>query len=453
MRPILIFMAKTLSFTSQAQGFLSKFVFYPLAELSQGRKIRRKSDFLGQYESLPEDKKLHHRKQQLHKILVHANRNVPYYQELFKKEGFNPDKVLNSLDYLSDLPFLDKDILRQQGERMLASSTREASKFLRKTNGSTGIVTDMWYDQESLDWTAAAGLFTSTSIGRTLEKRKVVLCSEASYNPDQAWLNKESLKGLALNRKLVHTKNFSNEGLSKLLVCLQEARAHTIQGNTSSLYYLALYCQQQGIEAKGLFQIFECTGETVSSQKAKVIEEVFGCHTVNIYGNAEFGIMAFSRSSVESLQVIEPMVHLESSSLGNGMEELIATGLTNFCMPLIRYKTGDIGKVLRKGGTTTLEGLKGRVHDLVPLQGNMVSTTFIQDTIDKIGGVDEWQIVLPATQGKKLIRIVPNHQFSESIFKEKFYSYFGHDLEVQIVRFEDLKLSGWRDKFRYVVNN
>lgn len=446
-------MAKTQSLSSQAQGFLSKFVFYPLAEISQGRKIRRKSDFLSQYDSLSDEKKLHHRKLQLHKILVHANKNVPYYQDLFSKEGFNPDKILNSLDYLSDLPFLDKDILRQQGDRMLAKSTREASKFLRKTNGSTGIVTDMWYDQDSLDWTAAAGLFTSTSIGRTLEKRKVVLCSEASYNPDSNWINKESLKGLALNRKLVHTKNFSNEGLSKLLTCLQEAGAHTVQGNTSSLYYLALYCQQQNIAAKGLFKIFECTGETLSTQKAKVIEEVFGCHAVNIYGNAEFGIMAFSRNSVESLHVIEPIVHLESSSLGNGMEELIATGLTNFCMPLIRYKTGDIGKVFRQGNTTVLEGLKGRVHDLVPLQGNMVSTTFIQDTIDKIGGVDEWQIVLPPTYDKKLIRIVPNQNFNEALFKERFYSYFGHELEVQIVRFEDLKLSGWRDKFRYVVNN
>ncbi|RYZ77179.1 MAG: phenylacetate--CoA ligase family protein, partial [Proteobacteria bacterium] len=140
-------------------------ILYPLAEYCLGRDIRSKLKNLREFESqTPEERSLRI-KRDLFAAIDNAGKFVPYYRDLFRNIGFQPDRLLRSTEYLQEIPLLDKEILRQQGIRMLDERFVNSALHTRETNGSTGLTTTVWYDQISLDWTAAANLFASEITG------------------------------------------------------------------------------------------------------------------------------------------------------------------------------------------------------------------------------------------------------------------------------------------------
>lgn len=75
------------------------------------------------------------RLERLRKLLIHAGQHVPYYRDLFAGSGFTPNDV-RSLDDLRRLPFLNKAIIRHEGERMKSDVARNLARF--NTGGSSG---------------------------------------------------------------------------------------------------------------------------------------------------------------------------------------------------------------------------------------------------------------------------------------------------------------------------
>ena len=53
--------------------------------------------------------------EQLNKLLIHAYNNVQYYQNLFNKQCLKPDDI-QSLDDLKKIPFLTKDMVREESK-------------------------------------------------------------------------------------------------------------------------------------------------------------------------------------------------------------------------------------------------------------------------------------------------------------------------------------------------
>ena len=68
------------------------------------------------------------------------------------------------------------------------------------------------------------------------------------------------------------------------------------------------------------------------------------------------------------------------------------TGLKNRLMPLIRYRTGDLAALDRDERGLALSALNGRVHDLVSIGGKIYPSHYVQDLLQRIGGIAEFQI-------------------------------------------------------------
>jgi phenylacetate-CoA ligase len=431
-------------------NWLAGYLLYPLVERLQGRRIRSKRTALRRLLALPFDQRRQWARQRLACVLSEAGRHVPYYRDLFRRLRFDPTRVAGDEEYLQELPFLDKSILREQGERLLHEGLPRERLHLRKTGGSTGPSAHIYYSAEALDWTAAANLLVLHSAGKRPHTREAHL---STHFPETfPWCDrlKEWIKTAALNRVNLATDTLDDAGLARLTERLRRARIHLIQGHPSTLHALARYAERQPAGGRGLFRIFESTGETLAPETRALIERVFGCRVVNRYGSAEFGVVAYeNQTSPQGLQVLDPLVWPEATA-GDGGTELVFTGLLNPAMPLIRYRTGDLGDLIVRSDGWWLQELHGRIHDLVRVGDAVYPTHYFQDVLDRIGGVDEFQLEA-RTGAPPLLRIVPTAEADHDALVLRLREFWGDRLTPALVGFAELRRDGWRSKFRHVV--
>jgi phenylacetate-CoA ligase len=446
-------------------------ILFPIAEIGLKRRIIAKYKFLKEFENESSIYKKKYSEKKLIEIIQYAEKKVPYYRDLFRKIHFQSSLLLKDINYIQDIPLTTKAIIQNDENRLISEDFRENhQRHQRKTNGSTGLITNVYYDQEGLDWTSAVNLFVSHPNGKNYKGKEIHLSSlmnhldenSASEGQFSYWRNrqdiwKEKIKCWSLNRKNLYTQILNEKNFEELYLSIRNLKPYNILGHPTTLFHLAQYLQDTEQQAKGLFKVFESTGELLDSRKLEKIKRVFGCQVYNRYGNAEFGVMAYNHDGSDQLDILRSIVFAESHSCGNGLDELVMTGLTNFAMPLIRYKVGDIGCVNKEG--SKIQGLSGRIHDTFVINNNLYSSDFVKDVLERIGGFDDFQIIDRGEDKKPLFKIILQQaQAQNEIFKahilKTFDAYFGaHNFEIQYIDFSGLILQGWRDKFRYVVKN
>ena len=139
-------------------GLTSAYIAYPLAERIEKRAIREKLKELTKFYQLSSVEREKLSLQRLGKMVEFAASQVPYYKDLFQQQGINPENFYKDARYLNDVPFLTKDVIREQGERMLSRPLNEIRHHVCKTGGSTGLSCHIYYDQVAADYSAAVTL-------------------------------------------------------------------------------------------------------------------------------------------------------------------------------------------------------------------------------------------------------------------------------------------------------
>lgn len=431
-------------------NYLSAYVLYPLAESRLSRNIRPRLDTIRRDRRFSKKDREARQRAQLRQILESAGARVPYYRDLFKTLAFDPRKVGGDVRYLYDLPYLTKEIIKEQGSRMLRDGLNPALLHPRKTGGSTGISTILYYDQEALDWTAAINLYAQGFTGRRHVDQEAHLST--NFHQKLHWKSEliERAKCLAMNRSNIYTDRFSDEGMAELWDTIRRIRPYLLQGHPSTVYALSLYLQRSGKKDPGAVRVFESTGESLDDRKIESIEKHVGCKVYNRYGTAEFGVTAHSRQDPRKLEIIDFICHHETDRTADGQSELIGTTTTNFAMPLIRYRTGDVAEIERGDEADYLVRLQGRIHDLIRINGKPYPTHYLQDVLDRVGGLEEFQIV-ETREGKQTLNIVLEDMSKQEAIRARMNELFGEGVTVAFVRMDDLVRVGWRDKFRYLI--
>jgi phenylacetate-CoA ligase len=422
------------------------YVAYPIAERYLGRSIRPKAEELREWMRQSPAARRKTSQQRLARAVEKAGADVPYYRDLFRELQFDPKSLETAPQDFYKLPYLTKQILRDQGGRMLSDKVDHTQLHLRRTNGSTGFATEVYYDQQALDWSAATNLLTYDFSARKRWQTEIHLSTRFIEGIPPVAARIEWFKCLAMGRANIHTQEFTEEGLRQLLKEIADVGAYLIQGHPSTMYFLSLFVQRYGLDKYPLFEAFASTGETLDLGKANLISKVLGCRVLNRYGNAEVGVVAHSRENPGELEIFDFNVHVENAP----DQELVITGLLNEAMPLLRYRTGDLGEVYEKVGLPFLRNLGGRIHDVVPIRGRMHPSHFVKDLLERWGGVDEWQIEIKKDSAP-VLKIVGNAGLNPDLIRAKVSEFFGEDYQVVFVELSQLHLVGSREKFRYVV--
>lgn len=428
------------------KNLFSSYVLYPLAERLEKRDVRGKLKELHRYYSQSFLFREVVMKNELCKVVSFANEKVPYYRDLFKAIKFDPAKLLADARYINEIPFLDKNIILEQGNRLLVDNHADYKDYPCKTGGSTGKSVIIHYDQDAADWSAATTLYARHLCGNKRHKKELHLSSELPVIRAGKAKFREDMKCLSMNRTNVFYKTFDDVSMMTILNDVRKANTHLVHGHPSTMYCLALQAKKSGINKK-LFSVFESSGEHLPLKKAEIIQNAFGCDIINRYGLAEAGVVAYQTGkNPKELFLFDHMVYAESV-----LDEIVITNLKNKMMPLLRYKTGDLGDVKRTDKGFFIENLRGRVHDSVTINGTVYLTHYIQDLLDRFGGVADFQI-LTKENAKPILRLVLDDNTNKEKLESDIGAIFQHHLPIEYISMNDLKLVGRRHKFRYVVN-
>jgi phenylacetate-CoA ligase len=96
------------------------------------------------------------------------------------------------------------------------------------------------------------------------------------------------------------------------------------------------------------------------------LEQRFGCPVLDLYSMNEVGPIGVFDAEVGGHVLLQPRLHVEildeqQQPLSSGERgEITITGGFNFCLPLLRYRTGDYGAFRSVGGERVIIGLAGR---------------------------------------------------------------------------------------------
>lgn len=435
-------------------GILSAYVAYPLAENLEKRKVRFKQRTISNYYKLDFKARVKIAEQQLIDTLMFAKENVPYYQDLFKSIKFDPEILHQDINYLNVIPYMTKEIIREQGERLLSRSLDDYRHHACKTGGSTGVSSMIYYDQEAADFSAAVTLFCRNKIGKTKRKDELhFACRFPDMSIEKGW-TKEDWKCFAMNRSNIFFDRLDDVGLDEIWHTLLHRKPYLIHGHPSTIYALACYIERQYGSAKA-FNVFEPSGELLEPYMREKIAHVLQCRVINRYGLAEFGVVAYQLEGDQAaLQVLDSECWPEEAVplTGDVTEEteLVFTGFRNRLMPLIRYRTGDLASVRKNESGFYLKTLVGRVHDLVKINGVEHATHHIQDILDhRVGGIQEFQIdIRPPLP---ILRIVSEPKADNTLIAQKIEQFWPKSFELHFVTHNAFVRVGRHAKFRHVV--
>jgi phenylacetate-CoA ligase len=197
----------------------------------------------------------------------------------------------------------------------------------------------------------------------------------------------------------------------RLIFILKSYRPTCIWTSPSYAWYLGETCRKSGIDPKkelAIKRIF-VAGEMGGSIRATrdAIEKLWGAEVFDFYGLSDiFGACAAQCEYHDGLHIAEDHIHVETVSLETGEPlppgergELVYTTLRKKARPIIRFRTGDIGKVnLEKcpcGRTLARILVDGRKDDMFIVSAVNVYPSDIEYTVREI----------PEVSGEYLIRV------------------------------------------------
>lgn len=427
-------------------------VAYPIAELAERRSVRPKLRELRDYYRQDAATRLAIQRQRLGRMIEFAASEVPYYRDLFASRGLDASIIAADPARLADVPLLTKTIIMEQGERMLSQSLSEIRHHTVTTGGSTGRKATLYYDQEAADYSSAVTAFARASIGAGLNRSCLHFAARLPATPREPWPSRETMKCLSMNRSNIFFAAVDESALEEIWQTLRCRRPYLVHGHPSTLYALADYVTTRYPDRHDRpFRVFESSGEVLHDYQAKAIRQAFGVRTVDRYGLAEFGVIAYQFRDGAELDVLGSEAWIETQRVGpDGLANLIVTGLRNRLMPLLRYETGDLAEIAGQETGERLRRMVGRQHDVVDISGVPHLTHFIQDVMDhRVRGIKDFQIDSRATP--PVLRVVLEDPAQAEEKRSAIESFWPGAFKVEFVGLDDLVRVGSRAKFRHVV--
>lgn len=286
-----------------------------------------------QYFSKEELDNLHNEK--LCGIIYHCYKNVPYYTDLFKELKLTPENIKTKED-LKKLPFLDKDIVRENYDRLIAKNKIKILCNIGHTSGSTGTPAKYLRDYYSINFENAILWRLWQDAGdnnlKRITLRGAVIVPVDQKTPPFWEFNP------ANNELLMSSYHLSDKNAAVYLEKIKEFKPQILYAYPSTAYLLAKFVNNLNLKLS--FKAIFTSSEMILDEQREYIENTFQCGIYDLYGQAE-RVVAIGQCENYTYHIIEDYSAVEIIDTSSG-HELVGTHLYNYIMPLLRYKTGDM---------------------------------------------------------------------------------------------------------------
>lgn len=332
--------------------------------------------------------------------LQHAYDNVAHYREAFDAKGVHPSD-LKSLADLARFPFTDKKTLRDNYPFGLFAVPREKVVRVHASSGTTGKPTVVGYTQRDVDmWADVVARSIRSAGGRAGDMVHISYGYGLFTGGLGAHYGAERLGCTVIP--------MSGGQTEKQVQLIQDFKPSIIMVTPSYMLNIVEEFQRQGLDcAKASLQVGIFGAEPWTNAMRAEIEQRAGIDAVDIYGLSEVIGPGVASECIESKdgpviwedhfypEIIDPET---GEVLPDGEEgELVFTSLSKEAMPVIRYRTRDLTRLLpptsrsmRRIGKVT-----GRSDDMLIIRGVNVFPTQIEEQICKLPKLEpQYQLVV-----------------------------------------------------------
>lgn len=355
---------------------------------------------LDQYETASREEIRALQRERMAWSLRHAYENVPHYRAKFDSAGVRPADFGN-LEDLAKFPFTTKADLRENYPFGMFAVPESQIARLHASSGTTGKPTVVGYTKRDLDtWSDVVARSIRAAGGRAGMKVHVAYGYGlftgglgAHYGAERLGCTVIPISGGMTERQVQLITDFKPEIImvtpSYMLAILDEFRKQGLDPRKSSLRI-------------GIFG-----AEPWTNAMREEIEEAFDLHAVDIYGLSEVigpGVASECVETKDGLHIWEDHFYPEiinpttGEVLPDGEKgELVFTSLTKEAMPVIRYRTRDLTRLLP--GTARalrrMEKITGRTDDMMIIRGVNIFPTQIEEKLVAIPSLSlHYQIIL-----------------------------------------------------------
>lgn len=318
--------------------------------------------------------------------LVHAYENVSFYRKAFENAGVNPHSV-SSLDDLARFPFTTKDDLRRNYPFGMFAVPRDKVARIHASSGTTGKPTVVGYTRKDIEtWATVVARSIHAAGGRRGDLCHIAYGYGLFTGGLGAHYGAEKLGCTVVP--------MSGGQTEKQVQLIQDFRPDVIMVTPSYFLTLLDEMERQGTDpCTTSLRIGIFGAEPWTEEMRRSIESRAGISAVDIYGLSEVigpGVAQEFAETKDGPTVFEDhfypeIVNPESGEvLPDGEEgELVFTSLTKQAMPIVRYRTRDLTRLL-PGSVTPMRRIAriaARSDDMLIIRGVNVFPSQIEEQL------------------------------------------------------------------------
>jgi len=383
------------------------------------------------------------RESNLNTLLNHAIKTTPFYKDY------------SHFKAVTDFPIIDKNTIRKTPEHFKSNTFKNKKTKKISTSGSTGAVLTIEQNKGKLNRNTADAIYFYKKIGFKIGYNLLFLKHWNSY------FKKGKLQTWVQNITPIEVFDFSEDKVTELLKTLKgDCSTKGWLGYASGFELLCQFLDKKKstplhINVKSIVAISEHLNDYTRAR----MSYYFNAPIVSRYSNMENGIIAQQDSNDSSNFEINwasyfiEVLDFENDTPVNPGEpgRIVITDLFNYCTPLIRYNTGDVGIIDAASSPPAFKTIEGRKSDIIfNTKGDIVSS-FIMLNINKFDGVKQSQLIQTDSKTYILKLNIVSTFTAQNHILEEFKGYLGHDANITIQLVDEIPILG-SGKRRVTVN-
>lgn len=390
-------------------------------------------------------------------IAVH----VPYYRELFAREGFDPKSVHSAAD-LQRLPFLTKSVIRANTETLKHDQAQGLARF--NTGGSSGEPLIFFIGNQRVSHDVAAKWRATRWWDVDIGDPEIVVWGSPIELGTQDRV--KMLRDKVMRTQLLPAFEMSEAKLDGFIQTIRDVRPRMLFGYPSALTHIARHAQKRGIAMDDLgIKVAFVTSERLYDDQRATIGRIFGCRVANGYGGRDAGFIAHECPSGNMhitaddlvVEIVDEAGRVQPPGVAG---EIVVTHLATRDFPFVRYRTGDVGVLGTEAcacgrGLPLLKEIQGRSTDfVVAADGTVMHGLSLIYILRDLTGLKSFKVVQESRELTRVLLVTEpafaNEQLATIVtgFKQRLGAHV--DVQVSIVDEIPAEKSG---KFRYIVSH
>lgn len=385
------------------------------------------------------------------KIIEGGNESIRvvdgYLDALLKYAVNNTEFYKDYRDYksLKDFPIINKNIVKDNEDKILSKEYSGKRLHIMTTSGSTGTPFKIKQDMNKRNRVLAEIIYFGNLCSYNIGERNVYLRAWTGKN------RKSSISAFKQNLIMLDICKLDEESLESIRTVLKnDKKIKCILGYATSLDVITKYMLEKG-DSPDMFSIktiISCA-EVLDETTRANIKKIFGCSVVSRYSNQENGILAQEPVNENYFIINNASYYIEFLKLDSDEEaecgelaRVIVTDLFNYAMPLIRSDTGDLAIVKQNDRYgKVIESIEGRRLDSIyDTSGKLLSPYIVTVNMRNYEKLYQYQMI---QEDKKVYTLKLNGAkgiYNEEDIINHFRSFLGGDAVINIIHVEGIPL-------------